>query len=123
MKPGDSAKAPSPSEAGNPVASRCPAVTTGESGNAPQEPKSLDIIGATNIQVLADALLEDHKVWYRHDPSTVSWLLAELGSTYDYMREQAHRNNPMFRPIVFEQVERWSSSGDTRRLVLIAIHG
>ena len=64
----------------------------------------MDIIGKTNVQVLADALLEDQKVWYRHDPSTVSWLLAELSSTYDYMREQAHRNNPMFQPIVFEQI-------------------
>jgi hypothetical protein len=76
---------------------------TNASGNAPRT-EVLDIFGKDNIQALVDALQEDQKTWYRHDPSTVSWLLTELSSTYDYMREQAHRNNPMFQPIVFEQV-------------------
>ena len=76
---------------------------TNTSGNAPRT-EVLDIFGKNNIQALVDALQEDQKTWYRHDPSTVSWLLTELSSTYDYMREQAHRNNPMFQPIVFEQI-------------------
>ena len=114
VKPGGSAKAEtvdgSQAVNSNQPAARAQAIspivggnTQGTSGNAPRT-EVMVIIDKTNVQVLADALLDDQKVWYRHDPSTVSWLLAELSSTYDYMREQAHRNNPMFQPIVFEQI-------------------
>ncbi len=50
--------------------------------------ESLDLYGC-ELAVLADAVWEDRKDWYAHDPSVLSWLLAELGATHRFMREQA----------------------------------
>jgi hypothetical protein len=75
----------------------------GAVGNAPST-EVVQIFGAENLRALVEAMHDDQVTWYRHDPSVVSWLLTELGSAYGYMREQAHRNNPLFQSAVFEQV-------------------
>ena len=46
------------------------------------------IYGANNLRRLVCAVKQDNESWYRHDPSVVSWLLAELSSAHTYMREQ-----------------------------------
>ncbi|HKM55500.1 MAG TPA: hypothetical protein VJY33_19000, partial [Isosphaeraceae bacterium] len=80
-----------------------PSSKSGAFGNAPST-EVVQIFGADNLMVLVDALHDSQVTWYRHDPSVAGWLMTELASAYGYMREQAHRNNPMFQPIVFEQV-------------------
>ncbi len=75
----------------------------GATGNAPST-EVIQLFGADNLMTLVSAMHDDQVTWYRHDPSVVSWIMSELGSAYNYMREQAHRNNPMFQPAVFEQV-------------------
>jgi len=77
--------------------------THGAFGNAPST-EVVQIFGADNLDILVQAMQADQVTWYRHDPSVVSWLLTELSSAYGYMRDQAHRNNPLFQPAVFEQV-------------------
>ena len=77
--------------------------THGASGNAPST-EVLQLFGGDNLKILVNAMKAAEVTWYRHDPSTISWLLSELDSAYGYMRDQAHRNNPLFQPIVFEQV-------------------
>ena len=75
----------------------------GAFGNAPST-EVVQVFGADNLDILVQAMQSDQVTWYRHDPSVVSWLLTELSSAYGYMRDQAHRNNPLFKPAVFEQV-------------------
>ena len=64
----------------------------------------MQIFGVDGLRVLVRAMERDRVTWYRHDPSVVTWLLTELSSAYASMREQAHRNNPLFQPDVFEKV-------------------
>ena len=102
-KPGDG-KAPTPLRApATPIGQQVPSSPSGAFGNAPST-EVVQIFGADNLMVLVRALQDSQVTWYRHDPSVAGWLLTELGSAYGYMREQAHRNNPMFQPNVFEQV-------------------
>ena len=60
--------------------------------------------GTVNLRKLVCAVKQDQEAWYRHDPSVVTWLLKELGSAHDYMREQARNGNPLFQPAVFESI-------------------
>ncbi len=80
-----------------------PGGRNGASGNAPAS-EVVQLFGADNLMVLVEALHNDQATWYRHDPSVASWLLSELGSAYGYMREQAHRNDPLFQDSVFEDI-------------------
>jgi hypothetical protein len=88
---------------GAPSAAQTGGSTHGAFGNAPST-EVVQIFGADNLDILVQAMQADQVTWYRHDPSVVSWLLTELSSAYGYMRDQAHRNNPLFQPAVFEQV-------------------
>jgi hypothetical protein len=106
------AVSPAPPPAARPASARAVAAAassanaglpSGATGNAPLS-EVLLLIGPENLKILVNAMKEDQVTWYRHDPSTISWLLAELNATYGYMRDQAHRNHPMFQPIIFEQL-------------------
>src|SRR5262249_9073301 len=78
-------------------------LTAGALGNAPST-EVLQLFGPDNRAILVQAMQADQVPWSRHDPGVVSWLLTELTSAYGYMRDQAHRNNPLFQRSVFEQV-------------------
>ncbi|MGA2703898.1 MAG: hypothetical protein ABSH35_22720 [Isosphaeraceae bacterium] len=62
------------------------------------------IYGKENLRKLVCAVKADQESWFRHDPSVVSWLLGELASAHDYMREQARSGNPLFQPMIFENI-------------------
>ncbi len=77
--------------------------TRGTSGSAPST-ELIQLFGGANLKILLDAMKDNQITWYRHDPSTISWLLTELNAAHGYMRDQAHRDHPLFQPIIFEQV-------------------
>jgi len=77
--------------------------TSGSQGSAPGS-EVVPIYGKENLQKLVCAVKVDQESWFRHDPSVVSWLLAELASAHDYMREQARSGNPLFQPMIFENI-------------------
>ena len=77
--------------------------TQGAKGSAPTS-EVIPIYGTNNLYRLVCAVKEDQEAWYRHDPSVVSWLLNELASAHDFMREQARLGNPAFQPEVFENI-------------------
>ncbi len=58
------------------------------------------IFSVDEIDLIVDEVRLDRIAWYRHDPSVVSWLIKELGTTQAMMREQARTGNPLFQPDV-----------------------
>jgi len=77
--------------------------TSGSQGSAPAS-EVVPIYGDKNLKKLVCAVKVDQESWFRHDPSVVSWLLGELASAHDYMREQARSGNPLFQPTIFENI-------------------
>jgi hypothetical protein len=85
--------------------------TSGAMGQGPAS-EVVDLIGASNIDILVNAVKRDQAAWYRHDPSIVSWLLNELAAAHSYMRAEARALNPQFSPEKFEELGEYALRRD-----------
>src|SRR5262249_52478738 len=64
----------------------------------------IDIYGHQSLRKLKDEISEDEKDWYRHDPSVLTWLLGELTTAYNFIRDETRRGNPMFQAAVIHDL-------------------
>jgi hypothetical protein len=64
----------------------------------------IDVYGRQELRKLYDEIAEDEKDWYRHDPSVVSWLIGELTTAHNFIRDEARRGNTMFQPAYVQAI-------------------
>jgi hypothetical protein len=75
-----------------------PSIATLPGKGAISATEIIDIYGRQNLGKVAEEIANDQKDWYRHDPSVLSWLVGELTTAHNFIRDEARRGDPWFQP-------------------------